>query len=746
MTLLTEALAWWNRGHTPLPVAPDGSKRPAVTTWKDHQDTQPDAATIVNWFTTDHDGLGLICGKASGGLIMVEFEGRAITEGYLDKAAQAFADHDALPLWEQVTTGYSEQTPSGGLHLYVRTTGNPPGNTRLARRPSTPDELATNPHNKIQVLIETRGQGGFTVIAPSHGRTHPTGHPWTTINGSKDTIPTLTGDDLDLLLAVLSTLDQMPTKEPEYRPTPGTHTGTRPGDQYNNEATWADILTPHGWTLAWQRGRLCGWTRPGKHPRDGISATTGRNDADNLYVFSSSTEFDTEEPYSKFAAYTLLEHHGDYTAAARALAPLYGDHLAPDNQLAGLLNPTSTTTVPAVDNVIPLHRNDGTTALQAAPDPVDVDPAELIVDRLAREELFKLRARARAREWFTTENTPPAEPFDLDTLAGVLARPADPPQRIGQLMPWAAAMLLIAQRKAGKTTFELNLARTLIAGGDFLGRFPVIPIEGTVALLNYEVSARQIATWADEHGVDRDRLVLVNLRGRRNPLADPDDTSRLATELRARQVESVIVDPFGRAYTGQSQNDAGEVGQWLIRLDEFVRGQVGALDLILTAHAGWNGERTRGSSALEDWGDVLVNITRDKDDNNDEDATGSERYFRAEGRDVDIAEDLLLYDDATRTLTLAGSGGRQQRRKTKKVDGLVGPILEVVRAHPGIGSKDLTRRLREGLGGGVRDESVSAAIKHLVETGQVWRPPYKPGIPWPINPGQQPLTHPGSTR
>jgi hypothetical protein len=52
----------------------------------------------------------------------------------------------------------------------------------------------------------------------------------------------------------------------------------------------------------------------------GTSATTGRNDADNLYVFSSSTEFDPAKPYSKFAAYTLLRHRGDWSAAARQLA------------------------------------------------------------------------------------------------------------------------------------------------------------------------------------------------------------------------------------------------------------------------------------------------------------------------------------------------------------------------------------------------------------------------------------------
>src|SRR5687768_13005377 len=61
----------------------------------------------------------------------------------------------------------------------------------------------------------------------------------------------------------------------------------------------------------------------------------------------------------------------------------------------------------------------------------------------------------------------------------------------------------------------------------------------------------------------------------------------------------------------QSQNDPGEVGAWLIGLDQFTRTEVGALDLVLATHAGWNGERTRGSSALEDWADSIITMTRD---------------------------------------------------------------------------------------------------------------------------------------
>ena len=119
------------------------------------------------------------------------------------------------------------------------------------------------------------------------------------------------------------------------------------------------------------------------------------------------------------------------------------------------------------------------------------------------------------------------------------------------------------------------------------------------------------------------------------------------------------MDPFGRAYTGESQNDAGEVGAFLSDLDRFVEA-AGCSELVLTAHAGWDGERTRGSSALEDWADAVAFVVRDKEDER-------LRYFHALGRDVEVEEDRLNFDPATRRLTLAGAGNRAVGPRKAKV-------------------------------------------------------------------------------
>jgi hypothetical protein len=291
--------------------------------------------------------------------------------------------------------------------------------------------------------------------------------------------------------------------------------------------------------------------------------------------------------------------------------------------------------------------------------------------------LHRMRVREAALQRLAAEKAGEQPPFDAGTLGEILTREPAPPPRVEDLIPAEAGTLVVAQRKTGKTTFELNLARSLIDGSDFLGRFGVRKLDGNVALFNFEVSGHTIATWANEHGIDRQRMFLVNLRGRRNPFIDPGDRVKLAGLLRLHDVETLIVDPFGRAFTGTNQNDPGEVGAFLSSLDEFTRGHQGAgcVDVVLAAHAGWNGERSRGSTALEDWADSIVTLTRDKDDE-------QQRFMRAEGRDVLIEEDQLDFEARTRTLTLSGTGSRKVLAKTRQLEAQLPLVLELLRDNP----------------------------------------------------------------
>jgi hypothetical protein len=99
-------------------------------------------------------------------------------------------------------------------------------------------------------------------------------------------------------------------------PGPSQPKGSRPGELFNAQAQWTDILKPHGWRRVGQRGEVTLWKRPSKRER-GCSATTNYGGSDLLYVFSSNAmPFEPERAYTKFAAYALLAHGGDWRTAA----------------------------------------------------------------------------------------------------------------------------------------------------------------------------------------------------------------------------------------------------------------------------------------------------------------------------------------------------------------------------------------------------------------------------------------------
>ncbi|HEX2317163.1 MAG TPA: phage/plasmid primase, P4 family [Thermomonospora sp.] len=288
-------------------AAADGSKAP-LGAWKAYQSTRPDEPTVREWFADGHPGVGVVTGTVSGGLEMFELEGRAVAAGVLGALREAAEARGLADLFTRLTTGYVEMTPGGGVHLLYRVDGPALPSVRLAR------------DGDGQVLIETRGEGGFVVVAPSHGPVHPTGRAWALLRGGPAEIPTIGPGERAALHELARSFDRTPAPAAPVRPRPATpREDTAPGDAFNASARWEDILVPHGWTEVYTQGGETYWRRPGK--TSGVSATTGYGDGgDWLYVFSTSTPFEPERTYTKFAAYAVLEHGGDYSRAARSLA------------------------------------------------------------------------------------------------------------------------------------------------------------------------------------------------------------------------------------------------------------------------------------------------------------------------------------------------------------------------------------------------------------------------------------------
>lgn len=321
-----------------IAVMPVGrAKRPTVK-WLHLKDQLPTDQEMSLWFPTagrGPDGVGVICGTISGAggrLEMFEFEGRAVE--LIAQWQQLMNDNGFGDLLRRLTfDGYMEQTPSGGIHIYYRYTGDPEdadtiGNTKVASRPATEAELAENPAEKIKVLIETRGEGGYSVVAPSAGecidqRYGPDAGPWRPLFNDPRSIPTITAQERDALINLARALDRTPATAPapDYtRPTKPRDTtgGPSPIDDYNAKHTIRELIEADGWTYADKVGARYGYARPGKHPRDGHSATVDP-ETGCLYVFSSAAGLPVNVPMDPAGYYAHTQHGGNFSEASRAL-------------------------------------------------------------------------------------------------------------------------------------------------------------------------------------------------------------------------------------------------------------------------------------------------------------------------------------------------------------------------------------------------------------------------------------------
>ena len=336
--LLPIALRFLAQGISVVPTANDGSKRPAFS-WERFQRELPIADELLMWFKDGVDGIGVITGAVSGNLEMLELEGRAVAEKMHLEVAEIAKNSGLGNLWERLNAGYVELTPSGGLHwLYRVSDGVLPGNTKLARKPGE--------NGGVDVWAETRSEGGFTITAPSGGSTHPSGGNWTLIGGSIETIPTITMQERSALHDIFAMFDEMPKAAVLQQEVVAKHDGTlSPGDDYNARTTWEELLQPLGWTVVYRKGESTVWRRPGKN--EGISATTNFNGNDKFYVFSTSTQFDAETSYSKFAFYATIKHGGDFKAAANNLRNLgYGAQTLNSFDSSNALMPTNSLQTP----------------------------------------------------------------------------------------------------------------------------------------------------------------------------------------------------------------------------------------------------------------------------------------------------------------------------------------------------------------------------------------------------------------
>lgn len=348
MSIVETATDYLRAGLCVLPAIL-AEKRPALAGWKQYQRRLPTERQVRTWFAEDAP-LCVLAGTVSGHLEMIDFD----HAGELFERWRELVATEAPALLERLLV---ERSQSGGRHVVYRCETPVSGNRKLAQRTlavdsAEPVEIAGKRYvprrvgDRFEVtltLIETRGEGGLFLCAPTPG--------YALERGSFDGIPLLSESERSLLIEAACALTE--TLPPMARTPHGAAANGRPGDDFNERGDVRDVLRRHGWELV-RGGENEYWRRPGKV--QGWSATLRDR---VLFVFSSNAvPFEPDRAYSPFSVYAMLEHAGDFAASASALRTEgYGD--AGGDEAVDLSRIIGTGSPPLVANPQPQHSDPG---------------------------------------------------------------------------------------------------------------------------------------------------------------------------------------------------------------------------------------------------------------------------------------------------------------------------------------------------------------------------------------------------
>lgn len=274
-------------GFSILPC--DGNKKPLVRSWKPYQ-AKPMTEVEAERYFNNGTRLAIIGGAVSGNAECLDVDDPAVYAPLID-----MLDMRCPGLAGKLLR---RKTPSGGYHIVYRSEKPVAGNLKLASTAAG------------QVRIETRGEGGYFLSPPSQG--------YQVLSGSLTSCPVLTHDEIEIIHSTARAFDeQRQDRQQQRTATPQKKYDDAPGKAFNDSHSIVDLLKKYGWREAGRTGAGQAWTRPGKE-KGGSAVLMGSG---NLYVFSSNAApLEPQQSYGPFAMYTMYEHGGDWTAAARQLA------------------------------------------------------------------------------------------------------------------------------------------------------------------------------------------------------------------------------------------------------------------------------------------------------------------------------------------------------------------------------------------------------------------------------------------
>ena len=291
--------------------------------------------------------------------------------------------------------------------------------------------------------------------------------------------------------------------------------------------------------------------------------------------------------------------------------------------------------------------------------------------------------------------------------------PASPPDVIEDCLTAGGNTLLVSKAKGGKTTMIHNAVRAMADGAPFLGRFTATKRE-SITVLDAEMPEHIGYRWlARQDLVHPEAVNYINLRGRASSFNIVDPTTREWWARRLEGTEVLVVDCLKPFLVALGLNENTEASNFAYALDEL-KTAAGIGEVIMAHHAGHNGDRLRGDSALDGWLDVAWVISGV--DHDDDTARRFSTYGRA---DHDVAKGRLTLDPDTYHLTYAtASVSVAQAEVIEKDNAVRESVVEYVRAINAQGREPGIREVREADGDG-GEKARATAIRAAIGAGEL---------------------------
>jgi hypothetical protein len=284
-----------SKGYSLIPLNLD--KSPKLKSWTEYQKNR---ITDIEKFKDNN--VGLVCGIVSGNILVIDVDCKYDLTGTLYQDLKELIENSKDGLFDKFQVN---ATKNNGFHLIFSCESNPIGNKKLASRPATEEEQAKG--DKVKVLIETRGEGGYICYPPTDG-----------YSIIKEGYEILTDDEVDIVLSCCRSFNKIESKEPIYKnKIDETNFVTSPFEDYNNRGDCVQELISNGWQFVFEKGDNIHLKRPGTTDSR-VSGNFSRKH-NKFYVFSTSTIFQENTGYSPAGVYCKLYHNENWSDCAKSL-------------------------------------------------------------------------------------------------------------------------------------------------------------------------------------------------------------------------------------------------------------------------------------------------------------------------------------------------------------------------------------------------------------------------------------------